>query len=590
MVFSGNGHPPEDNPPSGPQKKPFLLGTPWGEALVLALFAAVITLYGLGATSLIDNDETRFGLLARNMIETGDWVVPRWSHRPQGTKPPLFMWAVAGFSSLTGEINSWSARGPSALAGVGVVVLTYFFGRRFFPHPVPFLAGLVMSTNVAFYQIARTARTDMLLVFFVLLAATLVLEGQARGGGGRGFLLVMGGYAAAGLAVLTKGPVGFLLPGFIVGGVWVARREWKRASIAAHLAGLAVMVGVAGSWYFLFQDAIGGESARGFVLRENLLRFLSAFDHSAPFYYFVYTFAGDFMPWTPIFILALAWAWVRRKAKTADYGAVLIWFAAVFVFFSVSSSKRGPYVFALYPAAAMMTGAFLATAMAPVGKSLDRWRTAGVWTFRGLGVAAVGLAVGGSIWTAMRFPSFLIPAIAAAVLLCVFGAWMLRETFRGTLGRVTLVIPTGFLMIHLLVQPLAAPHLERRKSPRPYAKEVADLVGRHHLVSYKFSKASLDFYAPPEMGEVYFIYDWGMLRYFFRYHQEPVYVVMSRKNYQAIRPEALAGSRLLRENLKYRKESLVVLTNRPARPDRSARVNGAAPPARANRKDPAGRR
>ena len=49
MVFSGNSHPPEDNPPSGARKRPFILGTPWGEALVLALFAAVITLYGLGA-------------------------------------------------------------------------------------------------------------------------------------------------------------------------------------------------------------------------------------------------------------------------------------------------------------------------------------------------------------------------------------------------------------------------------------------------------------------------------------------------------------------------------------------------------------
>ena len=198
MVISGNGHPTQDNPPSRPQKKPFLLGTPWGEALALTLFAAVITLYGLGGTHLIDNDETRFGLLARSMIQTGDWVVPRWSHRPQGTKPPLFIWAVAGFSKITGKIDSWSARGPSALAGVGVVVLTYFLGRRFFPHPAPFLAGLVMSTNVAFYQSARIARTDMLLAFFVLLAVTLVLEGHARQGPRR-FLLVVGGYAAAGL-------------------------------------------------------------------------------------------------------------------------------------------------------------------------------------------------------------------------------------------------------------------------------------------------------------------------------------------------------------------------------------------------------
>lgn len=563
MAFSGNGHPAGRR-----REKPFLLGAPWGEALALSLFAALITLYGLGATSLQDNDETRFALLARQMTETGDWVVPRWSHRPQGTKPPLFMWAVAAFSRVSGGVTSGSARLPSALAGIGVVVLTYLLGRRLFPHPVPFLAGLAVATNAAFYESARSAQTDMLLLFFVLLAAALALEGHARRGARR-FLLILCAYGAAGLAVLTKGPVGLLLSGFILLSVWVARREWKGFPLAAHVAGAAVALAVAGSWHLLYRQAAGGEAAGQSLIRENLIRYFQGFDHIRPFYYFAHTFAGDFLPWTPLFLPALGWAWARRKSKTADYGAALLWFASVFAFFSLSASKRSQYILPLYPAAALMTGAFLATALAPAAKALTPWRRAGVWALRGLACAAVALAAGGSAAAAARFRPYLLPAAAGAVLLAALGGWMLRETFRPTLGRAVSVVPIGFLLIHLLVQPLAAPQVERRKSPRPYAREVAGLVGAHHLVSYRYSKASLDFYAPAEMGEVYYLYDWGLLRHFFRSYQDLVYVLMSEEDYRSLPREALAGSRLLRRNLRYRKDSLVLLMNDPYRPDRS---------------------
>ncbi|MFQ5915919.1 MAG: glycosyltransferase family 39 protein, partial [Nitrospinota bacterium] len=515
------------------------------------MFAALLFLYGLGATSLQDNDETRFGLIARTMMQTGDWVVPRWSHRPQGTKPPFFMWAIAGFSAVSGRVTSWSARLPSALAGVGVVLLTYFLGRRLFPRPVPFLAGLVVGANLAFYESARTAQTDMLLVFFVLLAATLALEGHARRGA-LCYILVPCAYAAAGLAVLTKGPVGLLLPGFIVLSVLVARGGWKKFPFLPHLAGLAVAVAVAGAWYVLYQESVGGEAARQSVIRENFFRYLSGFDHRRPVYYFVHTFAAEFMPWTPVFLLSLGWAWANRKSNAGGYGAVLLWMALIFVFFSFSASKRSQYILPLYPAAALMTAAFLAAAFSPGGEAPARWRMAGLWTYRAVAFAAMGLGVGGSVLAAFRFRPYLVPAVAGGVLVAAFGAWMLRETFRLSSRRVIWVIPVGFLFIHLIVQPIAAPHLERRKSPRPYAREVAGLVGGHHLVSYRYSRASLAFYAPPEMGEVFYVYGWDSFPYFFRDHQEPVYVLMSRENFQALPREALAGSRVLRRNLRYR--------------------------------------
>ncbi len=459
MTFSGTGFLIALDP--GHQKKFFLLGTTWGQALALALFAAVITLYGLGSTSLVDNGETRFGLIARNMVETGDWIVPRWSHRPQATKPPFFIWAIAGFSKIAGDVNAWSARMPSVLAGVGVVVLTYFLGRRFFPYPVPFIAGLVVCTNLIFYRSARIAQTDMLLLFFVLLATEWVLRGQSREGFVR-YLWTVGGYASAGLAMLTKGPVGLLLLGFILLSVTLSRRNWRDVPYGAHIVGLAVAVAVYGSWYGLYQQAVGEAVAREAVLRENWQRFFAAFDHRKPFYYFTIMFARDFMPWTPIFLVGAAWAWVRRKSQTADYGTAVIWFAVIFIFFSLASSKRSQYILALYPAAAFITAAFLSTAVAPVGRYLAGWRKVGIGVFRGLAVAALVLAVVGPIVVALRTRMYLVPAIAAALPLIVLGGWLLRDSFRATL-----IIPMGFLIVHLIVQPIAAPYLERRKSPVP---------------------------------------------------------------------------------------------------------------------------
>lgn len=279
------------------------------------------------------------------------------------------------------------------------------------------------------------------------------------------------------------------------------------------------------------------------------------------------------MPWTPFFLLGVGWAWVRRKSRTADYKMVLIWFAVIFIFFSLSSSKRNQYILALYPAAALITAAFLFRAVVPVRRCLLGWRKAGVGVFRGLAITSMVFAVVGPIVIAFNVPKYSVLAIVAALPLLILGGWLLRDSFRTTLKRVTLILPMGFMIVHLVVQPIAATYLEQRKSPRPYAAKVAGLVGSHHLVCYRFSKASLDFYKPPEMGEVYYIYDWGMLRYFFQYHQEPVFVLMSQENYKLMRPEALVGSYVVRQKIMYRKEPLILLTNQPF-PSRNLPASG----------------
>jgi 4-amino-4-deoxy-L-arabinose transferase-like glycosyltransferase len=182
--------------------------------LTVLIFVASVMLFPmLSAQSLLDTEETRFALQAREMIETGDWVVPRWSHRPLGTKPPVFIWMVALFSKVGGQVNEWTARLPSAAAALGTVLLVYALGVRFFGRWAGFLSALVLSTTYLFWSTGRMAKSDMPLTFFVTASlACLIFGAETKK---RSALWLLAAFAASGVGVLTKGPVGLALPALV---------------------------------------------------------------------------------------------------------------------------------------------------------------------------------------------------------------------------------------------------------------------------------------------------------------------------------------------------------------------------------------
>jgi len=192
--------------------------TIWILLLLVVLASGGVLLWGLGAGRLVDWDEGFYAEVAREILETGDWITLRWNDQKFFDQPPLLMWLTALTFQLNG-VSEFSARLPSALAGVGVVLLTFLIARRVGDPATGVVAAVVLLTSRHFVVQARQGMIDVLLTFWICLAVyayLLVQEGHPR------FWLVVG--IAGGLAVLTKSAAGLAAPAALLASITVERR------------------------------------------------------------------------------------------------------------------------------------------------------------------------------------------------------------------------------------------------------------------------------------------------------------------------------------------------------------------------------
>ena len=153
---------------------------PWLAAGVLILLCLAVYGPGLASIPVIDRDEARFAQASRQMLESGDWVIPRVQDRPRLNKPPLIYWlqASSAWACTAGDPSRdaiWMYRLPSALAALGSVLLTWRLTRSISRATTAFLAAscLALSPLVAFD--AHQARADQLLLFCTT-AATVRIQ------------------------------------------------------------------------------------------------------------------------------------------------------------------------------------------------------------------------------------------------------------------------------------------------------------------------------------------------------------------------------------------------------------------------------
>jgi 4-amino-4-deoxy-L-arabinose transferase-like glycosyltransferase len=168
-------------------------------------------------------------------------------------------------------------------------------------------------------------------------------------------------YGVLACAALTKGPVGVVLPGLVLGVVLVLRRELRLVPRFRPVLGAVVIIALVGGWYALAAGLGGDSFVQKQILKENVFRFVGVTrmksGHSHPFYYYFPTLLSGLLPWTP-FVLAALVAALRDPIARRDARVQfpLVWFVVVFLFYSAADAKRSVYLLALYPAAALITG------------------------------------------------------------------------------------------------------------------------------------------------------------------------------------------------------------------------------------------
>ena len=324
--------------------------------MAAALIAALTLpqfLFGLGERQIWIPLEARYALVSREMLDTHQWILPHLGGEVYADKPPLLFWSIAFFASLGSGVTEWTARLPTALAAVGVCLVTWRTGVQLFSSPAGLMAALVLATSGGFFWSGRQALPDMLLTLWTTCAFYALWEWFSEQ---RPQAALIAGICM-GLATLTKGPVGLILPALSGLMYLAAQRQLPKLWGQNALICLAAFLGVTLSW-FVPAVALGGlEYAQTTLLHHSLERYLQAWEHSAPWYFYLGAFPAEFLPWTLFLPQALlAGARLRQNQQQEGWWFACCWLVTILGFFSISTGKRDIYILPAFPAAALLVG------------------------------------------------------------------------------------------------------------------------------------------------------------------------------------------------------------------------------------------
>jgi 4-amino-4-deoxy-L-arabinose transferase-like glycosyltransferase len=342
----------------------------WGAVGLILAVTLPQFFWGLGDRNIWIPLEARYALVAREMLEGGQWILPHMGGQVYPDKPPFFFWTVALISSFGSGVTEWTARLPAALAAIGVCLMTWAMGARLFSPNAGTLAALGLATSGGFFWSGRQALPDMLLTLWTTGACWALWEWLAAK---RRTAAIVAGLCM-GLATLTKGPVGLVLP-TLSGLLYLAvRRPWLMLRGRDALLGLGAFLGVTLIW-FLPAVAQGGlEYAKATLLHHSLERYVRAWEHTAPWYFYLGAFPAEFLPWMLFLPQALLYGAKPRQPRGHEgWWFALCWLVAILVFFSISTGKRDIYVLPAFPAAALLVGRTWSCWWEGAPDGLDRW-------------------------------------------------------------------------------------------------------------------------------------------------------------------------------------------------------------------------
>jgi len=329
---------------------------------VAFLLAAVLLFARLGDLPLIDPDEGRNAEVAREMAESGAWVVPTFNAIPYLDKPALYFRAVALSFNAFGRTET-TARLPSALSAAVLVVMMFVFCRRVYGERTAALTVLVLATTPLVIGFARLVIFDMPLALFMsaaILAGYLAEEdpGPAR----RRWLLL--GAAASAVATLIKGPVGFLVPGAVLAVLHIVERRPRAILRMLAPVNLLLFLALVLPWFAALLHEHPEFLHYGLV-EETMRRYLTTtFRRSEPAYYYGPILLLVFYPWSVLLPEAVVAAWRNRARWTRTDRFFIVWAVVVVVFFSSSQSKRPGYILPGIVALAVLTGRLFDHALA----------------------------------------------------------------------------------------------------------------------------------------------------------------------------------------------------------------------------------
>jgi 4-amino-4-deoxy-L-arabinose transferase-like glycosyltransferase len=324
-------------------------------AAAIAL-ACILWFALIGERRLSEPDEGRYAEIAREMALSGDWVTPRLNDLVYLEKPPLQYWTTAAAFKLFGT-SEWAARAWCAVTGLAGILLVYYAGLRLHSRRAGLDAAAMLASSGLYFAAAHFNTLDMGVTFFMTAALLALIFGwRAEATAFDRKLWIHIAWAAAGLAVLSKGLIGIVLPGAAVMCYSLLFRDWTIWRKFAPATGVPLFLLVTVPWFIAVSIA-QPDFPYFFFVHEHFARFLTT-EHNRyePWWFFLPVLAIGALPWT--FPMLRGWwrALARRESRTQfqPFRLLAVWCAVVFVFFSASDSKLVSYIVPIFPALALL--------------------------------------------------------------------------------------------------------------------------------------------------------------------------------------------------------------------------------------------
>lgn len=334
------------------------MGKPDSYPILLALCFVIFFLGGWWIP-VTDPTESCYTLTAKEMLEAGDYFSPRIFGNFWFDKPIFFYWELILAYSIFG-VNEFASRFFPAVFATCGVMLTYWFGKKLYNQKVGFFAAVILAATPEFWYLSHAIITDMTL--FCAIAVTLIsfYVGYTQGKPNLYYL----SYAAAGVGMLTKGPIAFCLPGLIIFIFLLLQGDLKHLLKMKIPAGILISFGIASIWYLPMYVIHGREFIENFFGVHNFLRAtVSEHPKFDVWYYYTVIFLLGFLPWNlPVIYSQIKKFWRERQLPTLDVKEkfLLTWALTVPIVFQCFATKYVTYTLPyMLPVAILLAGFFV---------------------------------------------------------------------------------------------------------------------------------------------------------------------------------------------------------------------------------------
>ncbi len=472
---------------------------PFLNLILLLATSYFLFFFRIGAHDLWSPDEPRYAQVAREMLDTGDWVVPHLNGEVYQEKPPLYFWLVALLSKPFGDVNETTARFPSASAATLIVLATYLFGRKTMGEREAFLGSLIIATSAQFLWIGRIGVIDTLLALSILGSVICFYLGYAK----RRSLLYVIGFLFLVPAALSKGPVGIAIPVIVMLIFLVVEIATSKESSLRQLGwfGACTIVGliiialfVVPWWKAAYERSGGAYGSLSLLKQQTEGRMFQSYSHRQPIYYYFLQILWQLFPWTVF--LPLSIYTVKQKGDLRENMGLrflVIWFLSVFVFFTVISGKRSQYILPLFPSAGLIFGWAVINSNLDTGRLRERRDFSIPFLLLLLGFAGslIAAVVGAYLRAREYLPVALVAALVSAVAFVIVLRYCLNRPPKTALA---FLIGATILLVALLFG-YVAPVVDKYNSARPFCSDVlATTKEGDALFFYKVYRPNVHFY------------------------------------------------------------------------------------------------